>query len=191
MSASDAGPPPHEVHTVGSLEPAVAAGVRRRRSALWRIVDGLLLCGVAGMLATVTLQVLSRFSMSSLPWTEELTRYLFIWTAFLGLAAGFRTTEHARITLLVSSLPRSLRIVAVYLYAAAGFLFFGTVTYTGWNLVVQQFRSGEMSPVLDVGMYVVTLPVVIGAVLALWAHIESIWLDATTRNRLERGEMVE
>ncbi len=156
-----------------------------RRSWLWRAVYGAVFLGVLGMLTMVAIQVVSRLFQQSLPWTEEITRYLFIWTVFLGLAAGFRSAEHTRITLLLHVVPRRLRAVAAHIYFLAGAVFFSIVAFTGWRLVVQQFQSGESSPALGMGMFMVTAAVVVGAVLSLWAHIETVYLDARVRSVLD------
>ena len=63
-------------------------------SLLWRIVDGAILIAVLGMVCLIALQVGSRFVDASIPWTEELSRFLFIWTIWLGLAASFRAGAH-------------------------------------------------------------------------------------------------
>ena len=156
-----------------------------RRSRLWRAVEGAVFVGVLGMLLMVAIQVLSRLFQHSLPWTEEITRYLFIWTVFLGLAAGFRSVEHTRITLLLHMVPGRLRAAATHIYFLAGVVFFSIVAFTGWRLVVQQFQSGESSPALGMGMFTVTAAVVVGAVLSLWAHIETVYLDAGARSVLD------
>lgn len=157
------------------------------RGPLWRTVDALLLVGVAGMLVAVSLQVVSRLMEASFPWTEELTRYLFIWTTFLGLAAGFRTAEHARIGVVVAILPRQVKRFAVHVYALAGIAFFSVVAYKGSQLIRQQFRSGESSPVLGIGMYLVTSAVVVSAALAIIAHFQTVYRDRAVRSQLEEG----
>ena len=156
-----------------------------RRGRLWRAVDGAVFLGVLGMLIMVAIQVLSRLFQHSLPWTEEITRYLFIWTVFLGLAAGFRSAEHTRITLLLYMVPRRLRIVATHIYFLAGVVFFSIVAFTGWRLIVQQFQSGESSPALGIDMFMVTAAVVAGAALSLLAHVETVYLDARVRSILD------
>ena len=57
---------------------------------IWRIVDGAILVAVLGMVALISLQVGSRLAGVSVPWTEELSRFMFIWTIWMGLAASFR-----------------------------------------------------------------------------------------------------
>lgn len=156
---------------------------------LWRVVDGLVLVGIAGMVVTVALQVVSRAVGASVPWTEELTRVLFVYATFLGVAAGFRHAEHARIAFLVGKLPRSGQQLAVHLYVVTTVAFFLVVGVKGWEMMVQQFGSHERSPVLGFGMYLVTLPVVLSALLAIIAVIQSVYRSPKLRERIERGEM--
>ncbi len=156
---------------------------------VWKVVDAVVLIGVGGMVLTVALQVISRSLGASVSWTEELTRLLFIYTAFLGMAAGFRHAEHARIAFLVAKLPRVAQQFAVHLYAVAGIAFFILVGVTGWELVRQQVDSGETSPVLGLGMYLFTLPVVASAVLAILGHVQSVYRSPRLRQTIERGEM--
>jgi TRAP-type C4-dicarboxylate transport system permease small subunit len=170
----------HFVPGSGRVEPS---------GALWKVVDAVVLVGVTGMVLTVALQVVSRSMGNSVPWTEELTRFLFIYTAFLGMAAGFRYAEHARIAFLVGKLPRAGQRIAVHLYVVAGIVFFLVVGVTGWQLVMQQFRSDETSPVLGIGMYLATLPLIVSAVLAILAHLQSVYRSPRLRESIERGEM--
>ena len=67
---------------------------------------------VIALLAAVTvavtlLQVVFRYVLgSSLSWSEELARYLFIWVIFLGVASAARRGQH----MAVEALPRFSRI---------------------------------------------------------------------------------
>src|SRR3954447_9825080 len=59
--------------------------------ALNRVVDGLAIALFAAILVLVNVQIVCRFVLSiSVPWTEEVSRLLFIWLAFLGAAIGVR-----------------------------------------------------------------------------------------------------
>lgn len=191
-----AGGPPAEpsAHTELPIEQSAehyvaGSALLERHGPLWKLVDAVVLICVAGMVITVALQVISRSLGSSISWTEELTRLLFIYTAFLGMAAGFRYAQHARIAFVVGKLPRVGQQVAVHLYAVAGITFFVLVAITGWDLVMQQFDSEETSPVLGIGMYLFTLPVVLSAGLAILGLVQSVYLSPTLRHNLERGEM--
>ena len=164
--------------------------MKSRRDVLWTIVDALLLCGVTGMLVTVLLQVVTRFVGESVPWTEELTRNLFVLTVFMGLAVGFRRVEHARMTFLVALLPKSLQSVQVHLCFAGGLVFFVILMHQGTRMVLQQFRSGEMSPASGLPMFLVSLPIPLGALLAIVGQFQSIYLDRNTRRKLLQEDEV-
>jgi TRAP-type transport system small permease protein len=56
-----------------------------------RWLDGLAALLFAAALALVNLQILCRFVLSvSVPWTEEVSRLVFVWLAFMGAAIGTR-----------------------------------------------------------------------------------------------------
>jgi TRAP-type C4-dicarboxylate transport system permease small subunit len=170
--------------------PPAAPGASAPYSGLspWRLVDGILLvCGL-GMLIAVMVQVGSRLLGHSVPWTEELSRFLFIWTAFFGMSVGFRHVQHPRITLLLNLLPPWCNRLAVHLYALAGIGFFAIIGYYAALLVRRQYTVGETSPVLGIGMFIVTLPVVVSALLAIVAHVQTVYLDPDARARLERHD---
>ncbi len=115
-----------------------------------------------------------------------MSRFLFLWTAFLGMACGFRRLEHPRIALLLPLLRRLGPAFAVHVYVAASLAFFSV---TGWHaagFVVQQLRFGERSAVLGVGMYVASLPMLIACVLAVFATLVTAYVDRSTQEALER-----
>lgn len=157
---------------------------------LWRPVDGVLLICVSSMLIAVSTQVFARTYNFSTPWTEELSRFLFIWTAFLGLSVGFRKLHHPRIMLLVNILPPIFRRVSVHIYALTGMIFFSVVGWYSLKLVYRQIRIGEVSPVLGIGMYIITIPAVISAVLSVIALIQTVYLDKASRSQLEDTDRV-
>ena len=158
---------------------------------LWLIVDGVLLICVAGITIAVVLQVISRLMGASLPWTEELARLLFIWTAFLGMAVGFRRVEHPRVMLLPNAAPVEIQMVFVQIYALIGIAFFCIVCWFGILLVRQQFVFGETSPVLGIGMYLASVPIVLASILAIIAHCVTVYVDPEAQRliRTEASEM--
>ena len=68
------------------------------------------------MVLSVTIQVLSRYVLhSSIPWTEEATRFLFIWMVFPAIGICAKEGKHIRITLLPSALPpKAAKVVDIF-----------------------------------------------------------------------------
>ena len=66
----------------------------------------LLLC----ITLVVTLQIVCRYILQELPpWSEELSRYLFIWANFVGAGVALARSSHVSIDSLVTRLPDSVR----------------------------------------------------------------------------------
>jgi TRAP-type C4-dicarboxylate transport system permease small subunit len=148
---------------------------------IWHLVNAAILLAVMGMVGLIALQVGSRLIDASLPWTEELSRFLFIWTVWLGLAASFRAGTHPALEILPAMTSGRLRSVFGLVPVIATIIPFLAVTFYGYRLLSQQIVFGEKSPILQVGMYWATLPLVLGSALsifgvvmdAIYGHAES------------------
>lgn len=150
----------------------------RTLSPLDRVVRSLtdVVAGIAafGILIVVLLQVASRLLGAPIPWTEEATRYLFVWMVFLGLAAGFRTVETARVTVFIALAPRTLGRLAVPIYVASSVLFFALVAWTGYDLVRLQLMMNETAATLAVPMWVIGIVMPLSAILAILGIVVSL-----------------
>jgi TRAP-type C4-dicarboxylate transport system permease small subunit len=163
----------------------------KNQHSFWKVIDALLFLEVGGMLVIVMLQVISRLMGASLPWTEEMTRNLFVWTVFFGMAVGFRNAEHARVTFFINYFPKTLKKVQTILYFISSILFFIIVAYLGARMSLRQFMNGESAPATGLPMFLVTLPISMCSLLAIIGISQSIFMDKETRSKIEEGELVE
>ncbi len=155
---------------------------------IWYIIDLAILLAVLGMVSLITLQVGSRLVRFSVPWTEELSRFLFIWTIWLGLAASFRSGAHPTFQLVPDTAPRPVLIFMRAVQTSAIAVLFGAVGWHGLALLQQQIRFGEQSPILQIGMWWATLPLIVGSVFAiLGALIDSFRSLDVTPNQITGG----
>lgn len=110
-------------------------------SILHRVLNVLLATSVAILIVPVSLQIFSRFT-SIIPhyiWTEEMARFLFVWTVMLGAAVGVREQAHFDVDLWPDMSPRFN--AGVQLIASVAILGFALVfvwagyefTRFGWN----------------------------------------------------------
>jgi len=142
------------------------------------VVDKLnaLLRGAVGlmlftMVAVVFLQILVRFVFPkfgvvlSVPWTEELARYLMIWCIFLGAAAATRAGDLIAMDTLTTVLGvRNAWRLKVFAWLVT-MMFFAFLIVVGVRWV--EFGLMEHSTVMDIPMVVVYLAMPVGGVLAL------------------------
>lgn len=90
------------------------------------------------LLPVAALQVIARYVLvTPLPWTEELSRFLLVWVAFLGAASVTRRKLHITVEFLSSKLPPFAgHLVNVVTYILI--IFFLAVVF--WGTIVM-FRS--------------------------------------------------
>lgn len=177
-----------------SSEPLIAAlpdvEQLKQSGGLWRAIELLLGLGLAGMLVVLMVQIVTRFTGSSLVWTEEASRFIFMDSVFLGLAAGFRVGAHPRVTYIVTKGPEWLKKVSLHATVVCSVVFFAVVAWTSFELILQQVRTNETSPALALSMWIVTAPLALGALLALAGTIQSVYLDKALRHRMLQGEVI-
>jgi C4-dicarboxylate transporter DctQ subunit len=129
-------------------------------------------CG--GILIIVLVQVTGRLLGRPLPWTEEAVRFLFIWMVFLGLAAGFRTVESARVVVFMAMARKLFRHIAVPIYVGSSVLFFLITGWTGITLVRQQIMMNEVAATLPLPMWIIGLVMPVSSAVAILAIIDSL-----------------
>ena len=115
---------------------------------LLEFTAAMLLIGVA---LVVTLQVVCRYFIRELPaWSEELSRYLFIWGVFIGAGLALVRNSHVSIDSLVTRMPDTVRrgldsLVAILITTFALF-----VLYLG--VLVVFFMKGSYSTTMGFSM---------------------------------------
>src|ERR1051325_6342243 len=72
---------------------------RRVTAAYGKLLEILLAACVGIIIIPVTLQVVSRYTplIPSWIWTEDMARFLFIWTMRIGAMVGARETKHSEV----------------------------------------------------------------------------------------------
>ena len=94
-----------------SLLHAGLGHVLRLDAALARAAMGLGAVLLAALVGVLALQVASRqIPGVFVPWTEEVSRFLFVWLAFLGTAVAFQRNAHVAITILADRAGPRLRL---------------------------------------------------------------------------------
>lgn len=134
-----------------------------------------IIVGVAlsGMFFTVMAQIIGRVLARPFPWTEETTRYLFIWMMFIALASGFNKAESSRVSLLLNVGPNWLKKISELLYAVVVIGFFLFMVIFGVELVQQQAALNEMGTALRIPMTIIGMCVPVSGVLGVIGTIQS------------------
>jgi len=139
-----------------------------------RLTDGVCAVAAAGIVLVVLAQVVSRLLGAPISWSEELTRALFIWMIFIGLASSMRRADAARVTIFMEQLPRPLRRLALPIYLLSCLGFFALMGWTGASMVRQQLLMNESVATLGWPSWVIGLVMPVSAVLAMLCTLASL-----------------
>lgn len=134
------------------------------------------------MVASVTAQVISRYIFENpFSWTEELSRYTFVWVTFLGMAVAIKNGEHIALDILEKSL-KGVSQKTIKLINKLLLLSFASIwTYSGYKFV--GLGMGQKSPSLGLPMEIVYLVIPISGILLIYFIIS----EAVQSTRTERG----
>ena len=106
---------------------------------------------LAVMVVVVFLQVVFRFVIrSSLPWSEEMARYLMVWIVFLGASIGIKRKSHIGVDALVSLLPETIRRWTAVLVNGLFCVFFAFMIHYG--RMILRVVGFQLSPAMEISM---------------------------------------
>ena len=127
------------------------------------IICKLLVVMFGAMVVAIFLQVVFRYIFNSpLAWSEEVGRYLFIWTTFLGASVGAYYNKHIRVVALTEFM-NNIRVRAAILLLCdvicLVFLWFfftegARVTYRVWSMG----QVGNAATWLPIGLVYLSIP---------------------------------
>ena len=137
-----------------------------------------MIIGMAIASSLITLQVVLRYFFNySLSWGEELTRYAIVWMSFVGAGMGIRKGAHICVDLLYVFLSERWKKGLTSLMAIVGAGFGLAILVTGCRLVYSGIERGQVSPALEVPIFIIYLAVPIGGLIMMFRWIE-LFLNA-------------
>jgi len=118
------------------------------------------------MIIIIFLQVFFRFVIkASLPWSEELARYIMAWAVFIGASIAAKEGAHIGIDSIVTRLPNKMRNFVHTLAMALSFLFSIILVYLAVLVIQFLMQTGQKTPAMMVPMWIAYFSVLFGAVL--------------------------
>ncbi|MDX5362562.1 MAG: TRAP transporter small permease [Pseudazoarcus pumilus] len=126
------------------------------------------LIGVLILAASVILfaNVVARYVFNAgFPWAEELVRYQIVWMVFLGASVAARQGIHIGVDILLKLSPPPLARLIDLLIHVVSITFCGFLVFYGAELIVQTRAFGQVSPAMQMPMWLVQLAIPVGAAL--------------------------
>lgn len=126
-----------------------------------KVVDSLQVVLFSIIFVAVMMQITWRYIFNSpITWSEELSRFIFIWISLLGWSQATRSGQNIRITLIEKRLPVALRIAWSILVKLATLAYLGLLVYLGAQMAARTMSRPSISvPWFTAGMVYLALPV--------------------------------
>jgi len=114
------------------------------------------------------IQVFVRFVIGGgLAWTEELSRYAFVWAVYFGCILGVKENKHIRVTAQFLLMPKRLEQFILIIADIGWIVFNGIIAFYGFNFVVSFFEFPFISQTMGFNLaWVYTIvPIAYGLML--------------------------
>lgn len=139
----------------------------------------------------VFVQVVLRYVFNySLIWTEEMARYLIIWFIFIGSSIAVRERAHAKVDVLFSYVPPRIKKMLSISASSMGILFCVLITVSGWQMIKNVTQYTNVTPALEIPMYIPYLAIPIGGLL-MGLRFLQLLLEDWKKVSLSKEEGVE
>ena len=128
------------------------------------------------MLACVFLQVFTRLILNDpLSFTEEVSRFAYVWITFLGISFSMRNRDHIRIEAFTKRLKPQIKMVLEILIdfltiCIMGYLFIESIQFVSFTAI-------NKAPALNVSMMIVNICLPIGTCLSVVRGVQIIIED--------------
>ncbi|WP_125142205.1 TRAP transporter small permease [Clostridium transplantifaecale] len=139
--------------------------------------DILLVTLLSLMSLIIFVQVIMRYLMhNSLSWSEELARYLFIWSIYLSVSYAAKERKHIKIDAALYLFPKKCRPFIRIIGDIIVLCFAGFIIATSFRLVQKIGMLGQVSAALSIPMNYIYMAPLIGFVLTFYRTAQNIRL---------------
>ncbi|MGQ7248494.1 TRAP transporter small permease [Halomonas sp. V046] len=139
----------------------------------WWLLTAIVVGAFSLMLIVMGIQVISRYALGlAVPWTDEVSRYLFLAEIFLGSVLALRYQEHIRITIVTDLLPAGAQRAVAILADGVSILVLVMVMGGAFNMMER--TAGVFASTFDMSFSYLYLMQLIAAGLMVLLLIEDL-----------------
>ena len=141
--------------------------------------EGVMVAGMAVMVLFNFLNVICRYLLPQTPfsYTEELVVLVFVWVSMFGISYGYRIGSHTVLTIVPDIVPVRYHAVFVVFATLASALLMALVAGTGYGMVLNQIKHGQILPGMRIPMAVVGWAVPVGAAVSFISIFRAGYLE--------------
>ena len=143
------------------------------------------------MTCIMGVQIVSRYVFqNSLTWSEELVRYMFVWSAFLGIPFCIKHGLSIKVDQFRNLFPIPLQKVLMYIDKIIIFLLFLVLFIYSFTVIKATYLSGQTSPAMQLPMWTVQISVTVSSLLSMIRSIQNLSHLVRGKIKLEQKDGV-
>jgi TRAP tripartite ATP-independent transporter, periplasmic protein len=143
------------------------------------------------MTGVMGIQIVSRYVFqNSLTWSEELVRYMFVWSAFLGIPFCIKHGLSIKVDQFRNLFPIPLQKILMYIDKIIIFFLFLVMFIYSCLVVKASYLSGQTSPAMQIPMWMVQISVCISSLLSMIRSIQNLLNLLTGKTKVEQKDGV-
>jgi TRAP-type C4-dicarboxylate transport system permease small subunit len=137
--------------------------------------ESIMVAGMGIMVLFNFMNVVCRYFLPQTPfsYTEELVVLVFVWVSMFGISYGYRKGSHTVLTILYDLIPQRAQSVMIVFSMAASGLLMAILALTGYGMVQNQIRFGQILPGMKIPMAVMGWAMPVGALVAFTSTVKS------------------
>lgn len=117
-------------------------------------------------------QIICRVFFTALTWSEELSRYLLVWSSIIGAACVYRRAGHINVSIIQDLMPPvGKKIMKVIVHILCG-VFFALMIYYGF--IYMGKMANQLSPAMRLPMSIMYASIPVGGILLLYQAVDAI-----------------
>ncbi|MEW6624097.1 MAG: TRAP transporter small permease [Bacillota bacterium] len=121
------------------------------------VITRLVFMLIISMVIVTTLQIIFRVFFTALVWSEELSRYLLVWSTFFAATMAYRRGNHIAITVFINFFKPKVKALFNILIYLLSMVFFAIIIRYGWQII--QMQIFQISPAMSLPMKYVYLSI--------------------------------
>lgn len=151
----------------------IAKVIKKASDFIDKIGCSLLILTMAGMVFFSSIQIIARVFFTALAWSEELTRYLLVWSTFIGAGCVYKRGGHINVSFVQDKFKGKANKYAKILVHLICIAFFIIAVYYG---VIYMMKQGaQSSPALGIRMNLMYMAIPLGCGVMLLHALNAIF----------------
>lgn len=148
----------------------------------------LMVTGLILMTAIMGIQVIWRYVFGmSLSWSEEITRYIFIWEGFLSISYCTKKCISIKVEQFVAMFPRRGKALFKLVNHTIELVFFCYMIPYAFLYLCSAVESGQVSPACGIPMYYIQAAPLVCFILAAFRIVQRWRIEFRVWRQKEKG----